>query len=63
MQLHASIIVKLNSILVDTSGGKRAWFKRAYERAKQQAEDEGRSLEDVATERWGVSVRKKSHAW
>ncbi|CAB3983425.1 CWF19 2 [Paramuricea clavata] len=47
---------------VDTSGGKRAWFKRAYERAKQQAEDEGRSLEDVATERWGSLEKLKALA-
>ena len=36
--------------------GNRAWFKRAYERAKQQAEAEGRSLEDVAAERCGVRL-------
>ena len=52
------IIVKLNSFTVRVSSpaGNRAWFRRAYDRAKQQAEDEGRSLEDVAAERWGVSI-------
>ena len=30
-------------------------MKKAYERAKQQAEEQGRSLEDVVAERWGVS--------
>ena len=41
---------------MSSAAGNRAWFRRAYDRAKQQAEDEGRSLEDVAAERWGVSI-------
>lgn len=35
--------------------GGRSWLERAYQRAEEQAEREGRSLEDVAAERWGVS--------
>uniref|UniRef100_T1JI23 Cwf19-like C-terminal domain-containing protein n=1 Tax=Strigamia maritima TaxID=126957 RepID=T1JI23_STRMM len=30
-----------------------SWITRAYQRAKEQAKEEGRSLEDVAAERWG----------
>ncbi|XP_028400015.1 CWF19-like protein 2 [Dendronephthya gigantea] len=51
-----------NTEKVVSTGGNRAWFKRAYERAKQQAEDEGRSLEDVAAERWGSLEKLKSLA-
>ena len=32
-----------------------AWLKKALQRAKEQALDENRSLEEVAAERWGVS--------
>ena len=31
----------------------RSWMLRAYKRAIEQAETEGRSLDDIATERWG----------
>lgn len=31
------------------------WLRRALKRAEEQAADEGRSVEDVAAERWGVS--------
>ena len=47
---------------VDSSSANRAWFKRAYDRAKQQAEDEGRSLENVAAERWGSLEKLKALA-
>ncbi|KAE8747239.1 hypothetical protein FOCC_FOCC006031 [Frankliniella occidentalis] len=30
-----------------------SWLRRALKRAKEQAEESGRSLEEVATERWG----------
>lgn len=49
-----NFISSYSIISVLNSAGNRKWFKRAYERAKQQAEDEGRSLTDVAAERWGV---------
>ena len=32
----------------------RSWIQKAYERAKEQAEEQGRSLEGVVTERFGV---------
>ena len=31
----------------------RSWMLRAYKRALEQADTEGRNLEDIATERWG----------
>jgi len=33
-----------------------SWVKKAYERAKEQAEEQGRSLEDVVAERFGVRL-------
>ena len=35
--------------------GGLSWLKKAFLRAKEQAQEEGRSLEDIAAERWGVS--------
>lgn len=32
------------------------WLKKSLRRAEQQAEEEDRTLEEVAAERWGVSV-------
>jgi len=32
-----------------------AWLKRAYQRAKEEAEEEGKSLADVVAKRYGVS--------
>jgi len=37
-----------------TDGGLY-WLRKSYQRAKEQAREEGRSLEEVAVERWGVS--------
>jgi hypothetical protein len=34
--------------------GGLGWLKRAYQRAKEQAKEESKSLEEVAAERWGV---------
>lgn len=31
------------------------WLRRALKRTEEQAAEEGRSVEDVAAERWGVS--------
>lgn len=31
-----------------------SWLRRALKRAREQAEESGRSLEEVAAERWGV---------
>ena len=30
------------------------WLKKAYQRAKQQAQEEGRSLEEIVAHRYGV---------
>ena len=35
--------------------GGVTWLRKAYARCKQQAEEEGRSLEELAAERYGVS--------
>ena len=32
-----------------------AWLKRAYQRAKEEAEEGGKSLADVVAKRYGVS--------
>ena len=32
-----------------------AWLKRAYQRAKEEAEEEGKSLADIVAKRYGVS--------
>lgn len=34
--------------------GGLSWMKRAYQRCVEQAKEEKRSLEDVATEKYGV---------
>jgi len=39
-----------------------AWLKRAYQRAKEEAEEEGKSLADVVAKRYGVShIQFKVH--
>lgn len=32
-----------------------AWLRRSYQRCVEQAREEGRSVEELAAERWGVS--------
>lgn len=44
---------KLNSAGVGDGG--LAWLKKSFERAKQQAKDAGRPVEEIVAERWGVS--------
>lgn len=34
--------------------GGYSWLKKAYYRIQEQAQSEGRSMEEVAVERWGV---------
>lgn len=46
--------VKPKTVVGD--GGK-SWLRRAYKRAVEQATEEGRPLEEVATERWGSLER------
>ena len=36
--------------------GGASWLRRAYQRCVEQAKEEGRSLEDIAAERYGVSL-------
>lgn len=36
------------------------WHRRAYERCKQQAKDEQRPLNDIVSERYGVSSSYKN---
>jgi len=45
--------VEKNSAVVGDGGLQ--WLKKAYQRAVEQSKAEGRSLEDIATERWGVN--------
>ncbi len=44
----------VESIIVGDAG--RSWIEKAYQRAKEQAKEEGRDLEDVVVERWGVRM-------
>ncbi len=37
--------------------GRRSWMLRAYKRALEQAENEGKPLEEIASDRWG-SIEK-----
>ncbi|CAG5114770.1 unnamed protein product, partial [Candidula unifasciata] len=48
-----------SSVLLASAAGDGglSWLRKAYDRCKQQALDEGRSLEEVAAERWG-SLKK-----
>ncbi len=39
--------------------GGLGWLKKAYQRAKEQAKEENKSLEEVAAERWGVWYEHK----
>ena len=36
-----------------TGDGGRSWLLRSYKRALERAEEEGRSIDEIATERWG----------
>lgn len=33
-----------------------SWLRKSYQRCVQQAEEEGRPLEELAAERWGVGT-------
>jgi hypothetical protein len=33
-----------------------SWLKKSYQRCVEQAKEEGRPLEELAAERWGVSI-------
>lgn len=37
--------------------GGLGWLKKSYQRAKEQAKEEGKSIDEVAAERWGVSFK------
>ena len=39
---------------VNIGDGGRSWIEKAYERAVQQAKEEGVPLEDIVKKRWGV---------
>ena len=42
--------------VVSSSGSfKSDWLKKAYKRAQEQAEEEGRSFADIVAQRYGVS--------
>jgi len=36
--------------------GGLMWLKRAFQRAKEQAKEEGKPLEEIVSMRWGVSA-------
>lgn len=47
----------MDSIKMDTEQQMDAdWLKKSLRRAQEQAEKEGRSLEEIAANRWGVSM-------
>ena len=43
--------------------GGASWLRRAYQRCIEQASEEGRSLEDIAAERYGVSLPLDKVGW
>lgn len=45
---------KAVSAAPQTMGLDAGWLHRALQRAREQAKTEGRTLEEVAAERWGV---------
>lgn len=47
---------KLNASVAVGDGGL-GWMKKAYQRCVEQAKEEGRTLEDIATEKYGVSLK------
>ena len=51
-----SIIELLDRIDRKVGDAGLSWVKKAFERAKEQAEEQGRSLEDVVAERFGVGL-------
>lgn len=53
----ASLQLMIIPFLVEGSRNSfsSAWLKRAYQRAKEEAEEEGKSLADVVAKRYGVS--------
>lgn len=36
-----------------------AWLRKALQRAEEQAKLEGKPLEEIAIQRWGVMIKKK----
>lgn len=48
--------VQVDSLSLPTSSvgdGGYSWLKKAYQRIQEQSEEEGRSMEEIAVERWG----------
>ena len=45
-----------------SKAGNSGWLKKALQRAKEQAQEEGTTLEQVAANRWGVSAVGKNPA-
>ena len=43
--------------------GGLAWLKKAYQRCVEQAREEGRSLEELAAERWGVGIAQDNRGF
>ncbi|KAL3879004.1 hypothetical protein ACJMK2_031326 [Sinanodonta woodiana] len=56
-QANKEQIRSVDSKLPRPGDGGISWLKKAYQRCEEKAKEEGRSLEDVAAERWG-SLRK-----
>ena len=53
-QANKEQIRSVDSKLPRPGDGGISWLKKAYQRCEEKAKEEGRSLEDVAAERWGV---------
>ena len=43
--------------------GGISWLRKSYQRVVEQAKEEGRRLEDLAAERWGVRNRLVLCLW
>lgn len=50
---------KLTPVSVDivAGDGGAEWWQRAYQRCVEQAKEQGKTLEEVAADRYGVSVK------
>lgn len=49
-------VESLNLPSTSVGDGGYSWLKKAYYRIQEQSQREGRSMEEIAVERWGVRI-------